>query len=125
MYCDANDISIWDINIQYHLFAIIPNVFIIPFKNQPIYMFSTALFTIATILFLKSLHKYKQMPFTNLYIIIWIIFMFINALEMTKICSPTIIHALYNLSDTMCKFICNVVISNDNEQEIVLRENMD
>jgi hypothetical protein len=32
MYCDANDISIWDINIHYHLISIVPHIFVIPFK---------------------------------------------------------------------------------------------
>jgi class 3 adenylate cyclase len=51
--------------------------------------------------------------------------MLINVLEITNVCTPIIIHTLYNLSDTLCKFICNVVIYNYNEQEIILRENMD
>ena len=125
MYCDANDLSVWDINIYYHIISIVPRVFVIPFKNQPIYLFSTIVFSIPEIFFLKSLHKYKQMPFTNLYILIWIIFMLINLLEISKLCNPIIIHALYNLADTLCKFICNIVISNYNDQEIIVRENMD
>jgi class 3 adenylate cyclase len=51
--------------------------------------------------------------------------MLINVLEITQLCSPIYIHALYNLADTLCKFICNVVISNYNEQENIIRENID
>jgi class 3 adenylate cyclase len=125
MYCDANDLSLKDINIHYHLFAIIPYVFIIPFKNQLIYLFSTILLSIPALFFLKSLYKYKTLPFTNLYVLIWIIFFLINLLDMTRLCHSVVIHALYNLSDTLCKFICNIVISNYNEQEIIVRENID
>jgi len=125
MYCDANDISIWDINIHYHLIAIVPYVFVMPFKNQPIYILSTIVLSIPEIFFLKSLHKYKQLPFTNLYILIWIIFILINILDISQLCSPIIIHAFYNIADTLCKFICDIVIANYNEQEVIVRENMD
>jgi len=125
MYCDANDLSLWDINIQYHMIAIVPHVFIIPFKNQPIYLLSTIVFSMPAVFFLKSLRKYNGLPFTNLYVLIWIIFMLINVLDITQLCNPTMIHAFYNLADTLCKFICNVVISNYNEQETIMRENMD
>jgi len=125
MYCDANDLSLWDINIHYHIIAIAPHVFVIPFKNKPIYLLSTILLSIPEVFFLKSLHKYKQLPFTNLYILIWVVFMLINILDITQLYSPAVIHALYNLADTLCKFICIVVISNYNEQEIIVRDNMD
>jgi class 3 adenylate cyclase len=125
MYCDANDLSVWDINIHYHIIAIVPHLFVIPFKNQPIYLLSTILLSIPEVFFLKSLHKYKQLPFTNLYILIWVIFMLINILDITQLCNPVVIHALYNIADTLCKFICIVVITNYNEQELIVRDNMD
>jgi class 3 adenylate cyclase len=125
MYCDANDLSLWDINIHYHISFIVPHVFVVPFKNQPIYLLLTILLSIPALFFLISLHKYKKLPFTNLYMLIWVIFMLINILDITQLCRPEFIHALYNLADTLCKFICNVVISNYNEQEIIVRENMD
>ena len=125
MYCDANDISLWDINIHYHIIAIVPNIFIVPFKNQPIYLFSSIIMYISTLLFLKSLYKYKQLSFTNLYILIWTIFILINLLEISQLCNPELCHAFYNISDTICKFVCNVVISNYNKQEIMMRKNMD
>lgn len=125
MYCDANDLSVWDINIQYHMIVIVAHAFAIPFKGQSIYLLSTIVFSIPAAFFLKSLRKYKDFPFTNLYVLIWTIFMLINVLDITQLCNPEMIHAFYNLADTLCKFICNVVISNYNEQETIVRENMD
>jgi class 3 adenylate cyclase len=125
MYCNANDLSLWDINIHYHLISIVPHIFLVPFKNQPIYIFSTIILSIFSLFFLKSLYKYKQMPFTNLYILIWIVFILINLLDITQLFSMEFIQSLYNLADTLCKFICNVVISNYNEQEIIVRKNID
>lgn len=125
MYCDANDLSLWDINIQYHLISIVPHVFAIPFKGQPLYLVSTIALSTPAFFFLKSLRKHKQLPFTNMYVLIWVVFMLINALDITQLCSPAVIHAFYNLADTLCKFICDVVISNYNENELITRENMD
>jgi len=125
MYSDANDIKLKDLNIHYHLFVITVNIFIIPFKNRVIYYFFTIFSSILEILFLKSLFKNRQLPFTNLYILIWIIFIIINILDILQIFNPIYIHSLYNIADTLCKFTCNIVVSNYNEQEIIMRENMD
>ena len=125
MYCEANDITLQNINIHYHLISIIPHIFVIPFKDNPIYIISTIVFYIPEFFFLKTLYKYNQLSFTNLFILIWMIFMLINILEITQLFNPIIIHAFYNIADTLCKFICNVVISNYNEQEILVRKNMD
>jgi class 3 adenylate cyclase len=125
MYCGANDLSLWDVNIQYHMISIVPHVFLIPFKGHPVYLWSTIILSIPAVMFLKSLRQYTKLPFTNMYILIWIVFILINALDITQCCSPRAIHAMYNIADTLCKFICNVVISNYNEQEIIVRENMD
>jgi len=125
MYCKTNDISFQDINIHYHLICIIPHMFMVVFKGQSIYIISSILFSIPEILLMKSLYKYIQLPFTNLYILIWVIFLLINILDITNLYKPEIIHAFYAISDTLCKFICCIVISNYNEQEIIVRENMD
>ena len=125
MYCKTNDITVQNINIHYHLISIIPHIFVIPFKNSSIYIISTIVFYIPEFFFLKTLYNYNQLPFTNLFILIWMIFMLINILEITQLFNPIIIHAFYNISDILCKFICNMVISNYNEQELIVRKNMD
>lgn len=51
--------------------------------------------------------------------------MIINLLDLTNICDKVYIHAFYNLADTVCKFVCNMVISQYNDQEAYHRENMD
>jgi len=52
-------------------------------------------------------------------------FISINLLDIVNICNPIVINGLYNIADTLSKFICHVVISNYNEQEIIISENMD
>jgi len=125
MYCDVNEIKLQDIDFYYHLISVVINIFIIPFKNTQVFVVLTFIIFCLKILFLKSLYKYKNARYTNLYNMLWAIFMFIYLLDITKLCNPIIIHSLYNTSDTLCKFICNTLISYDIEEEFILRENMD
>jgi class 3 adenylate cyclase len=125
MYTDLNHFKLTDINYQYHLMAIIPHVFMVPFRGQPTYLISTCILSIPCGLFIRTLLKNRYYPFTGLYICIWSIFMTINVLDIIGLCSSTYTHALFNLADTMCKFICAIVLSNYNEQEQHRRATMD
>jgi class 3 adenylate cyclase len=125
MLCDTNNLSLQNINIHYHIITIFPHIFIIPFKNHMIYLVSMVLFSAPFCLFVKTLGKYNHLPFVNMHILVWLIFMLINCFDIIKLCKPIYIHAFYNLADTLCKFICTIVISNYNEQETFIRENMD
>lgn len=44
---------------------------------------------------------------------------------MTNICSKIYIHSFYNIADTLCKFICFLVISQINEKDYIDKENID
>ena len=67
---------------------------------------------------MNNLYKYNDLPFTKLYILIWSTFMMIHLLDITQLCSQVYIHSLYNIADTLCKYICTVVVSNHNEKEL-------
>jgi len=125
MLCDENELTMIDLKIHYHLCAIIPHIFVVPFKNTQYYLLSIIILSIPGIIFMKSLNKYRHLKFANLYILIWGIFMSINVLDISHSIHPSIIHAFYNLSDTIFKFTFNFVISNYNEQKLIMRENMD
>lgn len=125
MLSDENEITLNDINIKYHMLAIVPYMFMSPIKNCNYCIFISMLLSIPGILFMKSLYKYRHLNFANLYILIWGLFMVINLLDITNALDTSYIHALYNLSDTTFKFTFNFVISNYNEQETNVKENMD
>jgi len=129
MYCDSNNLTLHDINFKYNIISIIGNVFLLYFKynteTKAIYYGLLFITYIPMVIFLKTLNKYRHMSFTNLYMLIWIIFMGINLLEVGNLFDISIIYSLFNLADTLCKFICNVVISNYNEQKVILHENID
>jgi class 3 adenylate cyclase len=125
MYCDINYLTLKNINFKYHVISIVPYIFVAPLKNSIIYTSSMLLLTIPEIIFIRSLYKYKEKPFTNMFIILWVIFMFINVLELSGLVNIFYISAFYNIADTLLKIICNVVLSIHNDEEITIHENMD
>ena len=125
LYCETNDLSLLDIKIHYHMISIIPLIFLVPFKNDPYQYVCIGILYIPATFFMKNLYQYSHLPFTNMFLFIWCVFMIINILDMTNICDKIYIHSFYNLADTICKFICNTVISQYSEQEVYHKENMD
>jgi len=125
MYCETNDLTIWDINIHYHIISITPLIFLVPLKSWEYYNFFIFLLYIPECFFLKKLYQYKNLPFTHMFLYFWSIFMIINVLDITNICNKIYIHTFYNIADTLCKFICNFVISYHNQQEAYVINNMD
>jgi len=127
MYCRINNLSLKDIGFYYHLFAIISHTLVIPFKYKSnlLYIFSSCVVSIPIIFFFKSLYKYKNLSFTKLCILIWVIFILINILDILRLCDKIIIHAFYNIADTLCKFIFSIIISNHDEYSNYIIGNMD
>jgi len=125
LYGDSNNISIWDMKIHYHMISITSLLFLVPLQNTVYRYVLIGSLYIPGALFLKTLYQLKHLPFTDMFIVFWGIFLMINLLDITNICDKIYIHAFYNLTDTLCKFICNVVISQYNSISTYNRDNID
>ena len=126
MYIDANSLTFDDINAYYLIFAIVSNIFLTPFKGiNPYYPYCSVALSIPCLIFLRTLYKYKMLQFTNLYIMTWSTFTLINVANLIGLLDPIHTHAAFNIADTTCKFICNMVVSQHNEQNTDFHENMD
>ena len=125
MYCETNNLTLWDIDAHYHILSIIPLIFLFPLKNTWYQLLFTGFLYIPGALFMKRLYFYKNLNFTNIFLLIWTIFLSINIVELTNLSDKIYIHTFYNLADTICKFICNTVITNYNEEIENNRNNMD
>lgn len=125
LYCDTNELTLSGINAQYHMLSIIPFIFIVPFGDNPYQTVYIACLYTPCLFFMKKMYEYRRLHFTYLFIFIWSIFMIINVLEVVGILNKTNANISFNLADTLCKFICNVVIAQYNEQELYHKENMD
>jgi hypothetical protein len=75
MYCEANNLTLWDINVLFHVVSISPMILLLPFKSHRYYHYIVFLLYIPGGFFMKSLYKYKHLPFTHMYLYFWFIFM--------------------------------------------------
>jgi hypothetical protein len=112
MYCDINELTLFDINFQYHIIPIIINVLIYPYKNTYLYNFFTISSYILFYFFMKKLHLNRNKIFGNLYLYIWCLFIIINIIEISKLINTDIINIYYSYADFFSKIITNIVIND-------------
>ena len=124
-YADINNLTIWDIKIHWHLAAIVPYMFILPYKGTNIYLVSSSILSIPCIGFIYNLFKIRHYSFTGLYICIWSIFLTIHTLKLICIIDDPFSQCLFNLSDTFSKYVSAIVISNYNQQIEYRRNSID
>jgi hypothetical protein len=85
MYCNANNIKLTDINIHYHIFPTVLNVISYPFKGTNIYYATILISYVSFGLFMRTLYRKRDNMFTNIYILIWILFAVVNCIEILQI----------------------------------------
>jgi class 3 adenylate cyclase len=112
MYCDINELTLFDINFQYHIIPIIINVLIYPYKNTYLYNFFTVSSNIMFCFFMKKLYLNRNKIFGNLYLYIWCLFIIINIIEISKLTNTDIINIYYSYADFFSKIITNIVIND-------------
>lgn len=125
MYCDANNIKIQTMNLQYHIIPVTINIFIYPYKQTPIYFYFTAISWVLMSVFVKTLYKNLNLQFTNIFLFIWGIFMCINIIELLNITNQYNINMYYLIADVMSKITTNIIINGYNERELLQKKNMD
>ena len=60
MYCDANNIELFTMNIQYHVIPVVINIFIYPYKLRPFYYYFTAVSWVLLFVFVKPVAEYPH-----------------------------------------------------------------
>ena len=125
MYCDVNSVKLRDINIQYHVIPIAINVFIYPYKNTTIYYYFTGISWLMLLFFMKTLFLIRHLIFTNIYLFIWSIFMWLNIMDMFQMTDKYNINLYYSLADMISKMMINIIINDYTEKEINQLNNMD
>ena len=123
MLCEVNDID--SLNIHYHMASIILSIFVIPLKHSYIFWGVSSISVGFYFLFMKQLITFYHLPFTNTFIMIWILFFCIFSLDVLTPIPTKYIHAFYNIMDTICKCICNTVIFNHIEEKLLAANYMD
>uniref|UniRef100_A0A6C0LQC1 Guanylate cyclase domain-containing protein n=1 Tax=viral metagenome TaxID=1070528 RepID=A0A6C0LQC1_9ZZZZ len=125
MYCDTNYMKLTDINIQYHMVPITINVFSYPFKYTNIYYVSLLISYIFYGLFIRTLYMKRDVAFTNIYILIWILFAGVNCMDLFELRNIYDINLFYVCIDVLGKMLTNILINDYNEKEQHIKDNMD
>jgi class 3 adenylate cyclase len=125
MYCDVNTIKLQDINIQYHIIPVAINVFIYPYKNTITYYYFTGISWLLLLFFMKTLYAKRNITFTNVYLFIWSIFMFLNIIDLFQITNGYNINLYYSYADMISKMMTCIIVNDYNEKELTQLNNMD
>ena len=125
MYCNTNYMKLTDINIHYHMIPTALNVLSYPFKYTNMYYGSVMLSYIFFGLFLRTLYKKRENMFTNIYILIWILFACVNCMEVFQIKHVYDINIYYVCIDILGKMLTNILINDYHEREQHMKDKMD
>jgi hypothetical protein len=125
MYCDVNTINLQDIKIHYHIIPMAINVFIYPYKNTITYYYLTGISWLLLLFFMKTLYTKRNITFTNVYLFIWSIFMFLNIIDLFQITNGYNINLYYSYADMISKMMTCIIVNDYNEKELTQLNNMD
>ena len=125
MYCNTNYMKLTDINIHYHMIPTVLNVVSYPFKYTNIYYVSILLSYLFFALFMRTLYMKREHIFTNIYILIWVLFACVNCLEICKLRNVYDINIYYVCIDILGKMLTNILINDYYEREQHMKEKMD
>jgi len=125
MYCDINSIKLRDINIQCHMLPVLVNIFIYPYKNTIIYFYFTGCSWILLIFFMKTFYEKRHLMFTNIYLIIWGIFMSLTIIDIFNLTDVYTINLYYSFADMISKLSTCIMIDECIEKEIIQLNNID
>jgi len=126
MYCQSNNLKMsTDIKTHYHIIPITINIFIYPYKNTQIYYIYVAISCVSIGLFMKTLYAKRKYFFTNIFLLVWIIYMSINILEMLNKVDKYTINIFYLCADTIGKMTSNIIINDYIDREDTIKNSND
>ena len=125
MYCNTNHIKLKDIHFQYHMIPITLNVITYPFKNTNIQYASVFISYVFYLLFMRRLYAKRDILFTNIYLLIWILFACVNCIDLFRLRDVYDVNIYYVCIDILGKILTNILINDYNEREQYIKDNMD
>ena len=125
MFADINNLSLYDISIQYHTFSLVIHALAFPYYGTYIYYGALILSYLSMAAFLYKLVQQKYTILCNTYSFIWVLFMIVNLIEELHLLDIHSIQILYLTIDIVSKFAINLVIYDYNSYEINFKDNID
>ena len=125
MYCDINSIKFRDINIHCHILPVAVNIFIYPYRNTTIYFYFTGCSWALLLFFMKTFYEKRNLIFTNIYLIIWGIFMVLTIIDIFHLTDVYTVNLYYLFADMISKLTTCIMIDECIEKEMIQLNNID
>jgi class 3 adenylate cyclase len=125
LYCDVNSIKLRDINIQCHIIPIAVNIVIYPYKNTTIFFYFTTASWMSLLFFMKTFYENRNLMFTNIYLIIWGIFMSLTIIDIFHLTDVYTVNLYYSFADMISKLTTCIMIDEYIEKEVIQLNNID
>lgn len=125
MFADINNLSLYDISIQYNVFSLVIHVAAFPYHGTSLYYGALMLSYLSMVVFLYKLVRNKYSILCNTYSFVWALFMVVNLIEELHLLDIHNIQIFYLTIDIISKFAINLVIYDYNSYEINFKDNID
>lgn len=125
MYCDINNVKLRQINFSCHIIPVFINIFIYPLKYTRVYYTFTGVAWLFFLVFMGSLYRNRALTFTNIFLLIWCVFICINLIDTFQLADVYTINMYYSYADMMSKLMSSIIINDYNEHQSSQNHNMD
>ncbi len=125
MYCNINNLTLQEINIQYHIIPVVINIFMYPYKKTEFFYWFSGFATLLILYFIKTLYTKRNLIFTNIFLFIWFIFICLNIIELFQMTDKYTINIYYSYADMISKMMTSIIVNDYNEKELAQLKGMD
>lgn len=126
LYCDMNNLTLLDVNSQYHIASNVIHIVVYPFVRNTCYnSYIIVLLSSMECYFIYKLFDFKKEKYTKFIIYVWCLFTFVIAFEMTNIFNVHDIQICYLLSDMIAKLTTLLIVNDYEEQLYYIKSNVD
>ena len=125
LYCDMNNLTIMDINAQYHIASNLIHILLYPFRKT--YYNKYIILSLSSLegYFIYKLLDFKHQRYTTFIAFIWCLFSFISVIELTNLFNVYDIQICYLLSDMIAKLTTILIVNDYEEQTHYIKSNVD
>ena len=125
LYCDMNNLTLIEVNAQYHIISNLIHIFLYPFRKTYYNSYIILLLSLIEFYFIYKLFNFKEQKYTKFIIYIWCLFSFITIIEAINIFSVHDIQICYLLSDMIAKLTTILIVNDYEEQMYYIKSNID
>ena len=125
LYCDMNNLTLLDVNSQYHIISNILHILLFPFRKTHYNSYIILILSVFEGYFIYKLFEFKQQKYTKFIIYIWSLFSFITFVEVIDVFNVHDIQICYLLSDMIAKLTTLFIVNDYEEQMFHIKDNID